>query len=268
MKLNLDLSIWGQDLTAAERGKNYFRQGKVQKLIRYGTAFSAEVLGTKWYSVVIDLHHTPPVFTCTCLYDAQTPCKHVFAACYAILEKQFIAEHPELTSEYANSLNLVNINSVRETVKKILLKDDYANSLMADLNSFFSENNFRNGMRYLLGIYEGMGIQRRENSELSAYFGLCMEKTLSAISPEKLSTQNAREMMDMIFFRWDKYEQLYDFAHPGKSFRYDFADMEPLMIALTRDKTIARFLEIKFSGYGLDSKKLALLTKYTDSLLA
>ncbi|MEZ4776463.1 MAG: hypothetical protein R3D00_25025 [Bacteroidia bacterium] len=256
----MDFSAWTVLPHTIDRGNEYFRQGRVQKLERFGNVFSAQVTGGKIYQVVIDLRIEKPSFSCNCLYDVAGPCKHVFAVSNAIHAKQFIAEYPELSYSQAAILDLVNINAVRDRVKDSLIKDNCNQAdWLAEISGWLAEDNIRNAIRYLLGIYEATGNTSASKTILPEGFILCMDRIQAAISPRKLSVKNAREIMDIIFIRWDKYEQLYDYIQPGKSFRYDFELLQPLMVKLTFDKVMVHFLEMKFSGYGVDLTKLILL---------
>lgn len=262
----MDFSVWNPHPHTIERGQAYFRQGKVQKLERFGDVFSAQVSGQKIYQVVIDLRRENPSFSCTCLYESAGPCKHVFAVGNAIRENQFIAEYPHLSSDQAAMLDLVNMNAVRDRVKTSLTNDTYKQEeFLAEIHHWLAEDNIRNALRFLLGIYEGMGGMRTESPMFSQWFDQGMTSVIQSISPEKLSVKNAREIMDIIFLRWDKYEQLHDYIHPHKSFRYDFELLQPLMLALTFDKVIAHFLDMKFTGYGINVEKLVLLKKQMKS---
>lgn len=72
-----------------ERGKDYYEDGLVSRLIKSGNEYTAEVWGSKRYKVWIDLEETVPKSTCNCPYDYPGPCKHIVAVCLAILDEDF-----------------------------------------------------------------------------------------------------------------------------------------------------------------------------------
>ena len=88
----IDIRSMASD-AAYERGRSYYRNGRVKKLYRNESfGYYADVQGTRKYHayVAIDEHGDVENYGCTCpaaeLYDG--PCKHVVATLFEIMERQ------------------------------------------------------------------------------------------------------------------------------------------------------------------------------------
>lgn len=80
------------------RGKKYFEEGRVSRIIQYGNRIVAHVDGTEDYCVEIDLPGgVPDSWLCTCPYAVQGNCKHKAALLFAIAagEYTFTGDPPE-----------------------------------------------------------------------------------------------------------------------------------------------------------------------------
>ncbi len=72
-----------------ERGKNYFRQGKVRSLAQYGDEISAEVWGQYQYTVRLWLHKGQLDYQCSCPVGRDGAfCKHAVATAFAWIDGQ------------------------------------------------------------------------------------------------------------------------------------------------------------------------------------
>jgi hypothetical protein len=67
-----------------ERGRNYYRQDRVQQLEIDGGEISATVRGSNYYDVVIDVATDPIRTRCNCPYDYAGDCKHIVAVLLAV----------------------------------------------------------------------------------------------------------------------------------------------------------------------------------------
>lgn len=84
------------------RGKKYFEEGRVSKIIQYGNRIVAHVDGTEDYCVEIELPGgMPDSWLCTCPYAVQGNCKHKAALLFAIEagEYTFTGDPPEFEED-------------------------------------------------------------------------------------------------------------------------------------------------------------------------
>ena len=84
------------------RGKKYFEEGRVSKIIQYGNRITAHVDGTEDYCVEIDLPGgVPDNWLCTCPYAIQGDCKHKAAVLFAVEagEYTFTGDPPEFEED-------------------------------------------------------------------------------------------------------------------------------------------------------------------------
>lgn len=81
------------------RGKQYYEEGRVSAIMRYGNRVVAHVTGSEDYCVEIDLPGgVPGSWLCTCPYAVKGNCKHKAALLYAVEAEEytFTGEPPEL----------------------------------------------------------------------------------------------------------------------------------------------------------------------------
>lgn len=84
------------------RGKKYFEEGRVSRILQYGNRITAHVDGTEDYCVEIDLPGgVPDNWLCTCLYAVQGDCKHKAAVLFAVEadEYTFTGDPPEFEED-------------------------------------------------------------------------------------------------------------------------------------------------------------------------
>lgn len=84
------------------RGKKYFEEGRVSKIIQYGNRIVAHVDGTEDYCVEIELPGgVPDCWLCTCPYAVKGSCKHKAALLFAIEagEYTFTGDPPEFEED-------------------------------------------------------------------------------------------------------------------------------------------------------------------------
>lgn len=229
-----------------ERAEGYLSGNRISSLIRYGEVYCGQITGSTRYDIVLDLREENWTGTCTCPYDQRGYCKHIIAVGMAVIRGEISEDYPTLPPEKEESLNLVNINEVRDHFRQ----DE--NYLFSDLlNHWLARKNLRNAVRVLLGVYEGI-LPGKTFEEL-------LEKVLASSKSCDLTSKAAREILEMIFVRWDKYEQSYRIARPEGDFRYHLPDWESLFCELTRDKIVAHYLEMKFLGYDINRESLPVL---------
>ncbi|MCB0706609.1 MAG: SWIM zinc finger family protein [Saprospiraceae bacterium] len=70
-----------------EKGAHYFSEGRVQKLIREGNTWTAEVTGTNNYAVIVYIKDSEiSGWDCDCPYKAGPVCKHVAAVFFGLIQ--------------------------------------------------------------------------------------------------------------------------------------------------------------------------------------
>ncbi len=72
-----------------ERGEGYYDDARIERLVKEGDVYRAEVLGSQSYRQVVDLSGTAPELTCTCPYQSGGYCKHLVAVGLAILHGDY-----------------------------------------------------------------------------------------------------------------------------------------------------------------------------------
>ncbi|MEZ4825179.1 MAG: hypothetical protein R3C61_02625 [Bacteroidia bacterium] len=137
----------------SERGKAIFREGRVREVESYGDVFIGQVSGDKMYKVCIDNRNASPTFTCTCPFDAVSPCKHVVSVIAAIESGQFVRKSAEFSPEMEVLTDLINIDQVRAAVAETKNPQPQIELL----KQLTTSGNIRNAIRCFLGIYEGIG---------------------------------------------------------------------------------------------------------------
>ena len=143
------------------RGKKYFEEGRVSKIIQYGNRITAHVDGTEDYCVEIDLPGgVPDNWLCTCPYAVQGDCKHKAAVLFAVEagEYTFTGDPPEFEEDIPiEHPSLPWYDAVEklpaDTLRKFLL--DYADR-NDEIREYLS-------IWYLHGLPEGLLEQWKAN---------------------------------------------------------------------------------------------------------
>ena len=147
------------------RGKKYFEEGRVSKIIQYGNRITAHVDGTEDYCVEIDLPGgVPDNWLCTCPYAVQGDCKHKAAVLFAVEagEFTFTGDPPDFEEDIPiDHLSLPWYDAVEKLPADILRRFllDYADR-NEEIREYLS-------IWYLHGLPEGLLAQWKEN--LQAY---------------------------------------------------------------------------------------------------
>ena len=127
-----------------QRGMEYYREGRVQRVWRDGCSITAEVRGTKLYtvSVLLDAEtHTVEDFMCSCPYaENDDPCKHLAALlCMLEAEGEFDDEeavpHTLTTEEAVGMLSEAQLRelllfcakqnpALREKIRRTVMREE------------------------------------------------------------------------------------------------------------------------------------------------
>lgn len=98
-----------------ERGQNYRKEGRIQRIDRFDDVVTAAVRGSSLYDVTVDLADGIDV-RCTCPYDGAGECKHVVAVLLDIT-----ADPPQDESEYIETvIEDVSADELRAFVRDAL----------------------------------------------------------------------------------------------------------------------------------------------------
>lgn len=155
--------MWKDEFTphVLFRGKRYYEDGRVSKIVQYGDKITAHVDGTEDYYVEIELPGgVPNSWLCTCPYAMKAPCKHMAALMFAIEEGEytFTGDPPEYDEDDLDEHpSLPWYDAVEKLPADILRRFllDYA-----DRNSEVREYL---AIWYLYGLPEGLLEQWKEN---------------------------------------------------------------------------------------------------------
>ncbi|MCB0840143.1 MAG: SWIM zinc finger family protein [Bacteroidetes bacterium] len=245
-----------------ERGMKAHQDGWEGKIEKHGPVFLAETHSGNLYNQVIYTESDEIRANCSCPYDDAGLCKHLVAVGLGILNNRFDVLSNELDPELAKNLDLVNIKQLRNSFTR-----DNIPVLQAEMEEYLEQDNFRNAMRILLGVYEGWQKEKLSNpaSELSenpAEQLLSSVMKMLEVSPIDQKQQIA--LLATIFKRWDKYEQTLDLNSPEKSIRYDLNLFEDFMMVLAENPAPAQFLRMRVEGYSLAAHLLPQLREVLD----
>lgn len=118
------------------RGKKYFEEGRVSKIIQYGNRIVAHVDGTEDYCVEIDMPGgVPDNWLCTCPYAVQGDCKHKAAVLFAVDagEYTFTGDPPEFEEDipisfpslpWNDAIEKLPSNTIREILRHFADQDE------------------------------------------------------------------------------------------------------------------------------------------------
>ena len=67
-----------------ERGQNYRKEGRIQRIDRFDDHVTAVVQGSSQYDVTVELEGSTIDARCTCLYEGTGECKHVVAVLLSV----------------------------------------------------------------------------------------------------------------------------------------------------------------------------------------
>jgi len=107
-----------------DRGIQYFKEGRVQKLNLSGGVVNAMVKGTRRYRVKIEIDHYL-MSTCTCPYDYEGYCKHIVAALLALAEdyQRTISRGEAEEKRIASALQGIDAERLRDFLKKEFVRN-------------------------------------------------------------------------------------------------------------------------------------------------
>ena len=106
-----------------ERGRQYYIEGRVELLKYEKDHLEAEVLGTEYYNVQIDLNNEQILkMKCTCPYAKENPyCKHMASVLYAVENSNLILKD-KTGNDYSidDILDSLSDNELKEIIKDLL----------------------------------------------------------------------------------------------------------------------------------------------------
>ena len=111
------------DKTILQRGVDYYKTGAVESLVFEGDAWVAEVLGSEYYTVTVELNDSGDIVSsdCDCPYDFGIHCKHQAAVFFA-LRKELENPANKAKSAPAPSLEVVLEKQDKAALVKVLLE--------------------------------------------------------------------------------------------------------------------------------------------------
>lgn len=107
-----------------ERGRQYYIDGRVELLEYEDTHLEAEVFGSEYYNIKIDLNDSQILkMTCTCPYAKENPyCKHMASVLYAVENSKIILKENTIEDnsidEILDSLSTKNLKEIIKTLLK------------------------------------------------------------------------------------------------------------------------------------------------------
>lgn len=271
---------------------------RVEKLVKRGEVYEGELLGTYRYRQTIDLRNEPMVATCSCPYEGTGICKHIVAVGLAIIEDAFTEmEELEEASETASFESIKEIREgIRPRIQAITLDPNtsdagfgldaaYADAMREKcerelqqaiapygerMKARLQKGQVFDAFKLLLGMYEG-----QVNLDGPAYVGYhilfdfnqlkedvydpYVEAFLSAVKESSLSFPVKRQMIELLFERWRRYEGKYQ--NREEEIRYDLEEYVEILLALLTDGVTAHFLKTRLGGYALYGEPFTVLHK-------
>ena len=118
------------------KGKEYFKDGLVEKIWKEGDEYKAIVSGTKTYTVSMRFEDEELIHSCTCPYELGGACKHTVAAILAFSkDKKFASAEPVKPQAGSKQnpeklLSQITNSQLRLFTRKLLVKNpDLVNDL-------------------------------------------------------------------------------------------------------------------------------------------
>ena len=218
------------------RGKKYFDEGRVSRIIQYGNRIVAHVEGTEDYCVEVELPGgVPDSWLCTCPYAVQGNCKHKAALLFAIEagEYSFTGDPPEFEEDIPIYFPSLPWNDAIEklpsnTIREILLH-------FADQDENIQE---RLAILYLRKLPDGLMAKWIANlqsyaREMSSGYRFIPEEDLryfisgvrSALNERFILLRNVGAIMDAFYYLGAVFEVASKWVYPNHNGYFeDFYD--------------------------------------------
>lgn len=218
------------------RGKKYFDEGRVSRIIQYGNRIVAHVEGTEDYCVEVELPGgVPDSWLCTCPYAVQGNCKHKAAILFAIEagEYSFTGDPPEFEEDIPIYFPSLPWNDAIEklpsnTIREILLH-------FADQDENIQE---RLAILYLRKLSDGLMAKWIANlqsyaREMSSGYRFIPEEDLryfisgvrSALNERFILLRNVGAIMDAFYYLGAVFEVASKWVYPNHNGYFeDFYD--------------------------------------------
>jgi len=143
----MDNNLFSDDLafsiarfSSYDKGKEYFKDGCVEKIWQEENEYKAIVRGVHKYSVSLKFDDEDELeYHCSCPYELDGACKHVIATIFAFtFDKKFVTQPKQKKTEESeviidDLLSKTTTSQQRSFLEKVLKKDP---SLIEDLNIF------------------------------------------------------------------------------------------------------------------------------------
>ncbi len=110
-----------------ERGRQYYIDGRVELLEYEDTHLEAEVFGSEYYNIKIDLNDRQILkMTCTCPYAKENPyCKHMASVLYAVENSKIILKENTIEDNSIDEiLDSLSNKNLKEIIKDLLKNND------------------------------------------------------------------------------------------------------------------------------------------------
>ncbi len=122
-----DLALSTSNFSSFEKGKEYFRDGLVEKIWQENEIYKAVIRGNELYQVSLSFDHEELEYDCTCPYDFGGACKHVIAAVLAFASDKKYAipssDNSMKKNEEINNLLRSSSGDLKAFLEKILKKE-------------------------------------------------------------------------------------------------------------------------------------------------
>ena len=123
-----DLAFSVSKFSSFEKGKEYFKDGLVEKIWQDGKEYKANVRGNELYHVTLFFEDEKLKYTCTCPYDFGGACKHVIGSILAFAsDKKYTTpssnNHQKNDEEIKNLLHGSTPGDLKAFLSKILKKN-------------------------------------------------------------------------------------------------------------------------------------------------
>ncbi|WP_295722658.1 SWIM zinc finger domain-containing protein [uncultured Methanobrevibacter sp.] len=110
-----------------ERGRQYYIEGRVELLEYETTHLEAEVFGSEYYNIKIDLNDKQILkMNCTCPYAKENPyCKHMASVLYAVENSKIILKENTIEDNSIDEiLDSLSKKNLKELLKDLLKNND------------------------------------------------------------------------------------------------------------------------------------------------
>lgn len=151
-----------------ERGRQYYIDGRVELLEYEDTHLEAEVFGSEYYNIKIDLNDNQILkMTCTCPYAKENPyCKHMASVLYAVENSKIILKENTIKDNSIDEIiDSLSTKNLKEIIKTLLKNNDSLREFKLKYKTKLSKEDEEYYINKIRIIFSFTGWENIENHE-------------------------------------------------------------------------------------------------------